>query len=1109
MATMKRFNRWMIAFGGFIAIAALLTALTFSTRAYVIERTISILLDSEIFIDEVADIELGKLFSASLRGVRMDHSDARLQADFLVVEMNLVDWFYTDEINLTRILVGDAELQLKPSEGNAAAMRRPLIPLAFGLQNLTISYADEDQDWDAQIVSCIGKSRQHDNLADLVCNGELNKAPFTISGHYGLPDEASTEEPLDIAVEWGDLSLTAKGVLDSLFDLTGVDLDVTINSPDVRPLLYLLGVHELRHGNISVNAHIADHKNDDTYEFNIDGSIAGFTVRMDGTTQHVEQFDSVDASFLLSGPSLHEAGAIFNELRLEPKPFLASGNFSFKDTVLDIPEVNLQIEQGTLTASARIPELPDTTGMHLNITGKQFRPNFVKPIAQACNLPAEPLDIIAEVSVEDIGQRVFIDARNATFHLNAIGTINESPGDADLNVTARGTTMAMLGQCFGIKLPGIPVRAAAVITKQGDHITLDKLRMDSNVIELNGLVNIVMEPEVTFDTTLTIKVPNARELAAGLLEDPGPVRAFPFESSLSAHGSRQLLVLDQFKVLTGEHSLRAAGIIGDTSNLHGLNLELAFSGDDLRHLLQDPERQAVQAVPYSFTTKLENQQGVWLVNELHATLAAGTVDLSARITGDPRHVGSTLKIKADGKNIENLMGPWVSHPLPSLPFSISANLEATDDLLDFTNLDTRIGEHELSGNVSVDRPPNFSKTTGELSLKGPSTTELSRVLGVEYQFLDRSYLATFQLEGSRDELILNDFSITIGESDLSGRGTFQNTQPPSFELNLRSESLYLPLLKPDLITEMEAETKPTKTSSFFSSTELTGKWLDFAEGELKLTADKVWASAEYSTSIETELTLSEGELTSRKMKWDGDHSKGELDLTLSHIDDQFKLNLDVESSRLPIVWLFAGEALPSEGTSFHASVDSHGNSVKSLMGNLNGAIIFKGGRGKVEAGALDSMFGDFFHTVSRRLVTKKTDRRTNLSCMAGGIQIENGMSSLEPGFVVRTDQVNLYASGSVDLRTEQPNLAFMTKPRTGIGISAAKVFAPRLRVKGTLAKPSFSADSKSSALSAYAAFISGGVSVLATGLWDSVTRSKDPCGDMYELAREEIEIPNK
>ena len=111
---------------------------------------------------------------------------------------------------------------------------------------------------------------------------------------------------------------------------------------------------------------------------------------------------------------------------------------------------------------------------------------------------------------------------------------------------------------------------------------------------------------------------------------------------------------------------------------------------------------------------------------------------------------------------------------------------------------------------------------------------------------------------------------------------------------------------------------------------------------------------------------------------------------------------------------------------------------------------------------------------------------------------DNGEARLTPGLVLRTDRFDLFASGGVDLHSEKPQLSFITKPRTGIGISPVKVIAPRLTVRGTLAKPGFSVDSKSSA-------ISGGASMFAISLWDRATRSKDPCRDLYNLALKDIQ----
>ncbi len=102
-------------------------------------------------------------------------------------------------------------------------------------------------------------------------------------------------------------------------------------------------------------------------------------------------------------------------------------------------------------------------------------------------------------------------------------------------------------------------------------------------------------------------------------------------------------------------------------------------------------------------------------------------------------------------------------------------------------------------------------------------------------------------------------------------------------------------------------------------------------------------------------------------------------------------------------------------------------------------IVFNGGSGKVEAGALVFLFGDFLSTVLRKIIDSKADSDTDLKCTVGGIQFDNGTARLKPGLVIRTDQFDLFASGEVDLLSEKPHLALITKPGTGTGISPAKV----------------------------------------------------------------------
>ena len=124
---------------------------------------------------------------------------------------------------------------------------------------------------------------------------------------------------------------------------------------------------------------------------------------------------------------------------------------------------------------------------------------------------------------------------------------------------------------------------------------------------ISGLVNIQLATELSFDTALDINVPNARNLPASLLGNPGSVRAFPFESSLSVHGSEKLLELDDFVIRAGNHTGRASVSFGEPFIWRGPHLELTLSGQDLQHLFTHEERKPSRVKPYSLTTTLKNQ----------------------------------------------------------------------------------------------------------------------------------------------------------------------------------------------------------------------------------------------------------------------------------------------------------------------------------------------------------------------------------------------------------------------------------------------------------------------------------------------------------------------
>jgi hypothetical protein len=120
------------------------------------------------------------------------------------------------------------------------------------------------------------------------------------------------------------------------------------------------------------------------------------------------------------------------------------------------------------------------------------------------------------------------------------------------------------------------------------------------------------------------------------------------------------------------------------------------------------------------------------------------------------------------------------------------------------------------------------------------------------------------------------------------------------------------------------------------------------------------------------------------------------------------------------------------------------------------------------------------------------------------MRFEKGMVELVPGLAFRTDKVDVVASGKINLRNEKLNVAFATRSRKGVGISVSKAITPYIKLGGNLANPQLAFDARGAAVSGGAAAVTGGLSILAAGLWDRwIATSKNPCRELYDTAEKD------
>jgi len=103
--------------------------------------------------------------------------------------------------------------------------------------------------------------------------------------------------------------------------------------------------------------------------------------------------------------------------------------------------------------------------------------------------------------------------------------------------------------------------------------------------------------------------------------------------------------------------------------------------------------------------------------------------------------------------------------------------------------------------------------------------------------------------------------------------------------------------------------------------------------------------------------------------------------------------------------------------------------------------------------------------------------------------------------VTRTDKLDIAAAGLIDLKTERIDIQFKAAPRSGIGLSAAGLVHPYVKVGGSLAQPGLVFDSTGALISGGAAVATSGLSIVAKSLFDRVSGAvTDPCAQLIATA---------
>jgi uncharacterized protein involved in outer membrane biogenesis len=400
---------------------------------------------------------------------------------------------------------------------------------------------------------------------------------------------------------------------------------------------------------------------------------------------------------------------------------------------------------------------------------------------------------------------------------------------------------------------------------------------------------------------------------------------------------------------------------------------------------------------------------------------------------------------------------------------------------------TAIGDFKVLGIIK--QPLTTLQPELELSGSVEDITALDRFAKAKLPNIGSvRFNAKFQLQ---DNIVTVDpFQLEAGNSDLAGAVTANiSATIPIFTANLTADRLDLTPFLP----KADADAKAEQTDQLFSDAPLPMALLHGLEANVAVTAKQIHTDQQDFSNVDIKASLNQGhlKLDISKVGLLGGVLSGKFEIndsvTPTKISSKLALN-GLDPSQIPSL----SSNISGARSNINMEIDTQGNSLHQLATQASGNMLVKVGEGKVDMKKAHLFGGDLLSMLNPM---KESGGDTQLSCAVLNFKIKDGMAYTDKGIAVETPQMTVIGSGNIDLNSEQLDIGLKTHAREGLGVSVSNL-ASFIRIGGTLANPQPTTDLSSAVgtgLKVQTAIVTGGLSLLAQGLFDRVTADKNPC----------------
>lgn len=461
---------------------------------------------------------------------------------------------------------------------------------------------------------------------------------------------------------------------------------------------------------------------------------------------------------------------------------------------------------------------------------------------------------------------------------------------------------------------------------------------------------------------------------------------------------------------------------------------------------------------------------------------------------------TTLRIEevtVYSSSISEPMNLFVKANINESPIKIKGTLGSLKNLLDNNkypiNINSNIAGAEITVKGELAQPMNAKGIDLLSTLHIEDLSDLNKLANSELPELG-PIVFSGTLSDTQSGYAIKAMSAQVLEYKVNGDLDISlNAERPKLAAKLTADSLD--------ISPFQGGTKveEAKKEKVFAAEPLPLEGLKAADVDLTFNAKKLITKDLTIDDVKLALTLNNGNLQinqtakaaggsiTANIKLDGSNGKSVV------LDNDIELK-QVEIGLIPAVK--AKKLLTGGKTDATIQLKGNGASVSNIMAGLNGKLLIKVGKGQISNKAMDIASADVLAS-TLSLLNPNADKMDGsiLDCAVVNFNIKDGIATADKGIAMSTNHMNVMGSGTVNLKTEELDIGITPKAKEGIGINLGQL-AELVRLGGTLANPTPKTDTKAAlkaGLSAGAAVATGGLSILAEGLFNKSDSDVNPC----------------